>query len=182
MSASATGTPGLRPSTPSSTSSAAATTGGPSRSGTSSAWSRRYEALRMGTASGQRGQGLVEFTLVLPIVLVLVVSVAELGFIFGKLSSLGYASREGARTALRSPWADATDPVRWPTRTPQRRCLARGCRAAHPRVARFGHRPWQGAGDPHLQGRPAAGPRRRPRQHLAVCRPGVGPEVDPGRD
>jgi hypothetical protein len=45
----------------------------------------------------QRGQGLVEFALVLPIVLVLVVSVAELGLIYGKLSSLGYASREGAR-------------------------------------------------------------------------------------
>lgn len=45
----------------------------------------------------QRGQGLVEFALVLPIVLVLVVSVAELGFIYGKLNSLGYGSREGAR-------------------------------------------------------------------------------------
>ena len=46
----------------------------------------------------QRGQGLVEFTLVLPIILVLVLSVAELGLIFGKLSSLGYGTREGART------------------------------------------------------------------------------------
>lgn len=45
------------------------------------------------------GQSLVEFTFVVPIVLVLLVSVAELGLIFGKLNSLGYASREGARTA-----------------------------------------------------------------------------------
>ena len=46
----------------------------------------------------QRGQGLVEFTLVLPIILVLVLSVAELGLIFSKMSSLGYGTREGART------------------------------------------------------------------------------------
>lgn len=46
----------------------------------------------------QRGQALVEFAIVIPIILTLVVSVAELGFIFGKLSSLGYATREGART------------------------------------------------------------------------------------
>lgn len=47
---------------------------------------------------GQRGQGLVEFALVLPVILVLVLSVADLGFIFGQLGSLGYGSREGART------------------------------------------------------------------------------------
>ena len=45
----------------------------------------------------QRGQGLVEFALVLPIFAVLVVSIGELGLIYGKISSLGYASREGAR-------------------------------------------------------------------------------------
>lgn len=45
----------------------------------------------------QRGQSLVEFALVLPIVLVLVVSVAELGFAFGNTHTLGYGSREGAR-------------------------------------------------------------------------------------
>lgn len=47
--------------------------------------------------SRQRGQGLVEFALVLPIFVALVVSIGELGLIFGKISSLGYASREGAR-------------------------------------------------------------------------------------
>lgn len=45
----------------------------------------------------QRGQSLVEFALVLPIFAVLVVSIGELGLIYGKISSLGYASREGAR-------------------------------------------------------------------------------------
>jgi hypothetical protein len=46
----------------------------------------------------QRGQALVEIAFVIPIVLVLVVSVAELGLIYGKLSSLGYGTREGARS------------------------------------------------------------------------------------
>ena len=45
----------------------------------------------------ERGQGLVEFALVLPILIVLITSVGELGLIFGKIQSLGYASREGAR-------------------------------------------------------------------------------------
>jgi hypothetical protein len=52
----------------------------------------------MGRERRDRGQGLVEFALVLPILVVLIVSVGELGLIFGKMHSLGYASREGART------------------------------------------------------------------------------------
>lgn len=55
-----------------------------------------------------RGQALVEFALVLPILLVLVVSVAELGLIFGKMSSLGYATREGARTGSALALGDAS--------------------------------------------------------------------------
>lgn len=47
----------------------------------------------------ERGQGLVEFTLVVPILLLLVVSVAELGLAFGNASTIGYGSREGARVA-----------------------------------------------------------------------------------
>lgn len=43
------------------------------------------------------GQGLVEFTLVIPILLLLVVSVAELGLAFGNAHTIGYGSREGAR-------------------------------------------------------------------------------------
>jgi hypothetical protein len=44
-----------------------------------------------------RGQALVEFAMVVPILLVIVVTVAELGLIYGKLSTMGYGSREGAR-------------------------------------------------------------------------------------
>jgi hypothetical protein len=46
----------------------------------------------------ERGQAIVELSLVIPIVIALVVSVGELGFIFGKISSLGYGTREGARS------------------------------------------------------------------------------------
>jgi Flp pilus assembly protein TadG len=50
-----------------------------------------------GREDHRRGQALVEFALVVPILLVIVVTVAELGLIYGKLSTLGYGSREGAR-------------------------------------------------------------------------------------
>jgi TadE-like protein len=45
----------------------------------------------------ERGQGLVEFTLIVPVLLMLVVSVAELGLAFGNAHTIGYGSREGAR-------------------------------------------------------------------------------------
>jgi hypothetical protein len=66
----------------------------------------------------ERGQGLVEFALVLPILVVLIVSVGELGLIFGKMHSLGYASREGARlgSALaRGVGCDAANPDKDPS-------------------------------------------------------------------
>jgi TadE-like protein len=46
-----------------------------------------------------RGQALVEFTLIVPVVVLLVVSVAELGLAFGDKHTIGYSSREGARVA-----------------------------------------------------------------------------------
>jgi hypothetical protein len=45
----------------------------------------------------QRGQGLVEFAIALPIVAVLLVSIVEVGLIYGAMQSIGYASREAAR-------------------------------------------------------------------------------------
>lgn len=45
----------------------------------------------------QRGQALVEFSLILPIILVLVLSMAEIGFAIGHNMSLELATREGAR-------------------------------------------------------------------------------------
>lgn len=58
---------------------------------------------------GQRGQGLVEFSLALPILIVVVVSVAELGLAFGNTHTLGYGSREGARVGSALAAGEATD-------------------------------------------------------------------------
>ena len=51
----------------------------------------------MSRREGQQGQGLVEFTLVLPVILLVLASVVELGLAFGNTHTLGYGSREGAR-------------------------------------------------------------------------------------
>ncbi len=55
------------------------------------------------------GQGLVEFALVIPIILLVVVSVAELGLAFGNTHTLGYGSREGARVGSALATGNVTD-------------------------------------------------------------------------
>ncbi|HEY6510252.1 MAG TPA: TadE family protein [Vicinamibacterales bacterium] len=57
----------------------------------------RPRSLRRQDRAGQRGQGLVELALVLPIFAVLVVSIVEVGLIYGAMQTIGYASRDGAR-------------------------------------------------------------------------------------
>jgi len=51
----------------------------------------------IGRRDDQRGQGLVEFTMIVPVVILIVISVAELGLAFGNVHTVGYGSREGAR-------------------------------------------------------------------------------------
>ena len=133
------------------------------------------------TAAPERaGQGLVEFTLVVPVILLLVVSVAELGLAFGNDHTIGYGSREGARVGSALATGGVTDcsggadPV-------GRRCRPRQCRPAHPQVARL--RPG------HQQGRRRSASSRPPRPAprppgtanvWTYTGPGTGPEVDPG--
>ncbi len=57
----------------------------------------------------QRGQGLVEFALVVPVLLLVVTSVAEAGLAYGNLHTLGYGSREGARVGSALALGDVTD-------------------------------------------------------------------------
>lgn len=57
----------------------------------------------------ERGQGLVEFSLVIPLVILIVVSVAELGLAFGNLHTVGYGSREGARVGSALATGDVVD-------------------------------------------------------------------------
>lgn len=52
---------------------------------------------RSGRRRSQRGQSMVEFCLVLPTLLTLVLAVAEMGFAFGQNMSLELGSREGSR-------------------------------------------------------------------------------------
>ena len=57
----------------------------------------------------ERGQGLVEFSLVIPILILVVVSVAELGLAFGNKHTIGYGSREGARVGSALATGDVLD-------------------------------------------------------------------------
>ena len=54
--------------------------------------------LRRHHGDGERGQGLVEFSLVLPIFMLLLLVMMEFGYAFNHKLTVGYASREGART------------------------------------------------------------------------------------
>lgn len=57
-----------------------------------------------------RGQGLIEFSFVLPIMLLLVVGITEFGFYFMTSHTLQNASREGARLAVVLPNLIENDP------------------------------------------------------------------------
>jgi TadE-like protein len=46
---------------------------------------------------GERGQGLVEFSLVLPVIMLLLLGMLEFGFAFDHAIGIGYSTREGAR-------------------------------------------------------------------------------------
>jgi len=48
---------------------------------------------------GQRGQGMVEFAIIVPVFLLLLMGMLEFGFVFTHNLSLEYATREGARVA-----------------------------------------------------------------------------------
>ena len=54
--------------------------------------------LRVRPASGERGQSLVEFALIMPIFMFLLLIMLEFGLAFGHNMSIGTATREGART------------------------------------------------------------------------------------
>ena len=89
---------------------------------------RRPRASLLSIARGRearRGQGLVEFTLLVPLFLVLLLGMLELGFAFNHQLTLQYATREGARIGAdlvngggklgcgsgQSPNANTVDPI-----------------------------------------------------------------------
>ncbi len=65
--------------------------------------------LRRSRRERQRGQGLVEFTLAVPVVVLILLSVAELGLAFGNVNTVGYGSREGARVGSALATGGVTD-------------------------------------------------------------------------
>jgi hypothetical protein len=62
-----------------------------------------------GRRSNERGQGLVEFTLILPVFMFLLLIMMEFGLAFNHKLTLGYATREGARTGAALAHGGATD-------------------------------------------------------------------------
>lgn len=59
----------------------------------------RRSSRRQPAGRRQRGQSLVEFALILPVILMLLLGLVEFGFVFVHHQGLEYATREGARTA-----------------------------------------------------------------------------------
>ncbi len=60
--------------------------------------------------AGQRGQGMVEFAIIVPVFLLLLMGMLEFGFVFTHHLTLEYATREGARagSALSDGGGDST--------------------------------------------------------------------------
>ena len=58
---------------------------------------------------GERGQGLVEFVLVLPLLCLIILAIVQFGVLYNNYETLTAATREGARKAAVS--RTATDPV-----------------------------------------------------------------------
>jgi Flp pilus assembly protein TadG len=53
--------------------------------------------IRRRSPEGERGQGLVEFSLLVPVFTLLLLAMLEFGFVFDHLLTIQYSTREGAR-------------------------------------------------------------------------------------
>ena len=63
---------------------------------------------RVGHA-GEAGQGLVEFSLVIPIFLALLMGVIEFGFLYNNLLTVQFAARQGVSAAAQAGGVDGSD-------------------------------------------------------------------------
>lgn len=59
------------------------------------------------TLSKEQGQSLVEFTLAMPVLLLVLVGILDLGRVYYAYFTISNASREGARFASLSPYTDS---------------------------------------------------------------------------
>ena len=62
-----------------------------------------------GDDAGQRGQGLVEFALVIPIFMLLLMGPIEYGFLYNNILTVQYASRQGVSVAAEAGALDGAD-------------------------------------------------------------------------
>ena len=78
--------------------------------------------MRMRIAQGERGAAAVEFALILPVLLLLVLGLIEFGRVYNVQISLTNAAREGARTMAiqNSPARRKPPPARRRPRSPRR--------------------------------------------------------------
>ena len=92
-----------------------------------------------GRGPAERGQGLVEFAMLVPFFLLLLLGMLEFGFAFDQNLTLEYATREGARVGsalANGGGALAAPPGNRPTRRPWTRRSWRRCGACSCRLAR----------------------------------------------
>ena len=140
---------------------------------------RRTDPRSADPRARERGQGLVEFALVLPIFMLLLLIMLEFGLAFNHRLTVGYASREGARIGCR-PGATAAPRAARRQRSGPRRPAGHRRDPAHPQVARLGHRDERRQPDPHLQGRRSRRPGRHASSTSGTTRPAPGPTSTPG--
>jgi Flp pilus assembly protein TadG len=89
----------------------------------------RRSAPRVETAS--RGQSLVEFALVLPLLLLILLAIIQFGFIFNTQVTITNAAREGARAATIYPYSLAGSQSGPPTCNTTTKATNDGCRNAY---------------------------------------------------
>ncbi len=82
---------------------------GASHRGSSAASAHPARARRPGGPDRTRGQAVVEFSLVLPLFLTVMLGIIEFGFAFNSVLAVNFASRNAALTAAESGDAEGTD-------------------------------------------------------------------------
>ena len=70
---------------------------------------RRVRDRRQGAGPNEKGQGLVEFALTLPIFVLLLMGVLEFGFLYNSILTIQFASRQGVSAAAQAGAIDGAD-------------------------------------------------------------------------
>ena len=149
-----------------------------SSSPTRCAWSRSCDRLRPTPAPGGRppgaaahaGQGLVEFAVLVPMFMLLLMGMLEFGLAFSHHQTLQYATREGARAgaALSNGGGKLGCAFGQSPNAADRRPADHRRRRARPDLGRVAgqEQPVAHPDDPDLPGQPGRQPERRQRQRL----------------